>query len=405
MKLIETILDQMPLISKSQKVFFAKVIKMFLSIHGKINFRTLGRYSGLAEKTFRRWFKKSFGFAQFNTIALQQLKDFDEAVCALDACFLAKAGKLTYGLDLFWNGCASKVEKGIETSLFSIVNLKSKTAYALQAQQTLPMNEIKDKYGEDATRIDFYLATLRPLVEHIKTFTNIIVCDAFYTKQKFVDGVTGLGFAFIGKLRSDADLKIIFTGEQKVGPGRPRKFAGKVNLESLGDFKFEENIDPKTNLHAGIFYSQSLDKEIKVVAITDEKQKIPVALLFSTDLTLTAKKIYLSYVARFQIEFLFRDAQQFTGLNHFQTRGRESIDFHTNASFVAINIAKIEDRLAMLDQNKQYTFSMHNHKVRNHNETLISWFFSMLDFDLPLIKSGYSYKDIINYGINLNSNR
>src|ERR1700731_4281326 len=106
MKLIETILDEMSSLSKSQKVFFAKVIKMFLSIYGKINFRTLGRYSGLAEKTFRRWFKKPFDFAQFNSIALQQLNDLGETICAIDACFLAKVGKHTFGLDLFWNGCA-----------------------------------------------------------------------------------------------------------------------------------------------------------------------------------------------------------------------------------------------------------------------------------------------------------
>lgn len=404
MELISIILDQMSEVSKSQKVFFGIIIRMFQSMTGKINFRSLGRYGNIAEKTVRRWFKKPFDFAKFNTIAIQELEPFQEAICAIDTCFLEKAGKLTYGLEHFWNGCASKAQKGLETSLASIINVRTKTAYSLLIQQTLPIAEIRSLFGENATRIDFYINTLKSLVEPIKKFTNFIVCDAFYTKKKFVDVMVDLGFTFIGKMRSDANLKTIFRGESKKGPGRPKKFEGKCNLDTLGDFKFEKNIDPKTNLYSGVFYSQSLEREVKVVAITDEKQEVPIALLFSTDTQLAAELIYRYYVARFQIEFLLRDAQQFAGLGHFQSRNKESIHFHINMSLAAINLAKIEDRLAMPDQNQQSIFSMHNHKVKNHNKNLISRFFSMLDCDLPSINFNGFYNNIITYGINLNSN-
>jgi len=43
-------------------------------------------------------------------------------------------------------------------------------------------------------------------------------------------------------------------------------------------------------------------------------KKLYPRMLFSTDLELAAKDIYRFYKARFQIEFLFRDAKQFTGL-------------------------------------------------------------------------------------------
>jgi hypothetical protein len=205
-------------------------------------------------------------------------------------------------------------------------------------------------------------------------------------------------------MRSDANLKKIFKGEHKKGPGRPKKFEGKCNLETLSDFEFENNIDLKTNLYSGVFYSQSLEKEVKVVAITDENQKNPVALLFSTNVELAAEIIYRYYVARFQIEFLLRDAQQFTGLSHFQSRNKESIHFHTNASLVAINLAKVEGRLAMPNQHEQCVFSMHNHKIKNHNENLISRIFSMLDYNSTLIKFNGLYNNIINYGVNLNAN-
>src|SRR5438105_11801070 len=146
MKLIEIILDQMPEVSKSQKAFFVIVIKMFQSMSGKINFRSLSRYGDIAEKTFRRWFKKPFDFAKFNTTAIQQLNPFKESICAIDACFLEKAGKLTYGLEHFWNGCASKAQKGLETSLASIVNVATKTAYPLLMQQTIVNPFVKTNF-------------------------------------------------------------------------------------------------------------------------------------------------------------------------------------------------------------------------------------------------------------------
>ncbi len=50
-------------------------------------------------------------------------------------------------------------------------------------------------------------------------------------------------------------------------------------------------------------------------------------MLFSTDLKLAAKNIYQFYKARFQIEFLFRDAKQFIGLNHCQARSQQALNF------------------------------------------------------------------------------
>ncbi|WP_051036494.1 transposase [Pleurocapsa sp. PCC 7327] len=52
------------------------------------------------------------------------------------------------------------------------------------------------------------------------------------------------------------------------------------------------------------------------------------AVLFSTDLELDAYSIYLYYKARFQIEFLFRDGKQFTGLADCQARDLTKLDFH-----------------------------------------------------------------------------
>jgi hypothetical protein len=50
------------------------------------------------------------------------------------------------------------------------------------------------------------------------------------------------------------------------------------------------------------------------------------------------------YKSRFQIEFIFRDAKQFTGLCDCQSRQQKALDFHFNTSLAALNIAKLEQQ-------------------------------------------------------------
>lgn len=65
-------------------------------------------------------------------------------------------------------------------------------------------------------------------------------------------------------------------------------------------------------------------------------------IYFSTDIYMDGKDIIEYYRTRFQIEFCFRDSKQFTGLNHCQARDLKKPDFAFNASFAAVNIAKIK---------------------------------------------------------------
>ena len=72
--------------------------------------------------------------------------------------------------------------------------------------------------------------------------------------------------------------------------------------------------------------------------------------------------LYRYYKARFQIEFLFRDAKQFTGLSDCQARSASKLRFHFNASLSAVSCAKLEAR-QHADQTKA-PFSMASLKRR-----------------------------------------
>ena len=56
---------------------------------------------------------------------------------------------------------------------------------------------------------------------------------------------------------------------------------------------------------------------------------------------MSGEDVLRTYRSRFQIEFCFRDAKQFTGLTHCQARHKNQLDFSYNASFASQNVAKV----------------------------------------------------------------
>jgi Transposase DDE domain len=130
-----------------------------------------------------------------------------------------------------------------------------------------------------------------------------------------------------------------------------------------------------------------------------DKQRV--ALLFSTDTTLDPLRLYEYYKSRFQIEFIFRDAKQFTGLCDSQSRQQKALDFHFNTSLAALNIAKLEQQKtqsATGEDSQPQSFSMATYKRLAFNGHLLERFISMLELDPTLIKSHPNYDSLLQYG-------
>ena len=62
-------------------------------------------------------------------------------------------------------------------------------------------------------------------------------------------------------------------------------------------------------------------------------------ILFSTDLELSSDKLIDYYSLRFQIEFNFRDAKQFWGLEDFMNVGKIAVTNAANLSFFMVNFS------------------------------------------------------------------
>ena len=125
--------------------------------------------------------------------------------------------------------------------------------------------------------------------------------------------------------------------------------------------------------------------------------KIKNALLFSTDIHLSPQQIIEYYQARFQIEFIFRDAKQFTGLSDCQSPHPQRLDFHFNDSLTSLNLAKYQAYNCHLSS-QPFVFSMASYKRLQLYRHLLSTFIDKLDWDPNLILNHSNFPSLLSYG-------
>ena len=408
---INNILEKMTGVAKPQKKFLMTLFLTILLMRGKVNFRNMSRYSDLNEKTYSRQFRKPFGFADFNKQLIEEsVPSHHEKIAVMDCSFLTKSGKETYGLGFFYDSSHDQAAKGLEVSNLAVIDVTDNTGYSISGWQTPPQEEIEvlvagqrsaegdGEQEEKITRVDFYAQHLRRDAAYLPDDVKYLVVDGYYAKIKFVNAVDEVDLNTIGKLRHDANLRYLYDGPQKKFGAR-RKYDGKVKFNDRSRLEYVGEVDKDIHLYTAVVNGVSLKRNIRLVYVLNlrNKKKPGYALLFSTDTKLDAETIYRYYKARFQIEFIFRDAKQFTGLSNCQARRQESLDFHFNASLTALNLAKV-DAYFSFDYDPDTPFSMATQKMVYFNEHLLEKVFSILDLDRSWIKCNPEFEALRTYG-------
>lgn len=392
MRPLESVLAGLKKASLMQRRFLAHLLGLLLMLPGRTTFRNLSRYSDYHEKTFSRWYARKVDWVSLNSQAIQAVVPAThEQVLAFDPSFVPKSGKRTYGLDQFWNSSHSRVEQGLEIGEVAWVDVTANTAYHLSAVQTPPLAVVQAPHN----RIDGYLHQLRQVLnEPAARALKYLLVDGYFGKQKFIDGVCALGLHVIGKLRIDANLRYLYAGPRRPGPGRPQRYAGKVNLAQRSCFERLETAEEQIVLYQAVVNHVHLKRDLRVVIVVHTcTQRWMV--LFSTDLAVAAMTIYRDYKARFQIEFLFREAKQFTGLTDGQARSQAKLHFHFNASLTAVSMAKLGTQYHSAQRE---SFSMASLKRRAFNQHLLDRIIEHLAHGATLEKSSPVYESLCNYG-------
>jgi hypothetical protein len=186
----------------------------------------------------------------------------------------------------------------------------------------------------------------RVVTAHDLNFLRDVVTDGYYSQQKFVAGVCTWGLHQIGMWRADANLRSLYQGPKRPGPGRQKTYDGKVHWSDLSRFERLATEDEHIVWYHQMVHHVQCKRNLQVVVVVDTQHHRS-AVLFRT----------------------FRDAKQFTGLSDCQARSQAKRDFHCNASLSAVTLAKLEAR--QQNGNCDHAFSMASLKRRAFNQHLI----------------------------------
>jgi DDE superfamily endonuclease len=401
MTIVNDILKQMPGLGLPQRKFLATLFVTILVLRGRVNFRNLSRYCDYSERTIARQFREPFDWPAFHQRVLMTVLDpCSEVVSAHDASFIPKSGKQTFGLGHFFNGCASRAERGLEISTLAVVDVTRRCAFTLAVAQT-PPGEEPTKAKPEESRVDFYKQQLRAHRHRLPPSIIYHCVDGYYAKKKYLDEVVSLKLHAITKLRSDADCWFLYTGPHPKRRGARRKYDGKVNFQALSRFEDLGTMDDEPHLHVytAVVWHKTLQRCLRMVVLLNRKDpaKPRFIVLGSTDTDLHGRKLIELYASRFQIEFLFRDSKQFTGLLDCQARAESALDFHFNASLATLNLVRAEDLCMQRGQESQ-VFSMASWKQRQFNERLLNLFMEKLALDPTWVKNHSCYDELRTYG-------
>jgi len=381
-------------LNKCRRDFMIEIFMLYLSIPSRINFLQLGRYSRFGEQRFRRQYEQGFDFFSFNKALSMPWIGKRNAV-AFDPSFIHKSGKHTPGIGYFWSGCAGRALRGIEILGLSVIDADTRLSFHLEAVQTPSPNCLQDN---ELSLIDWYAAVIKKQIKLILSITQYVVADAYFSKKNFVDKILGCSLHLVSKLRDDADLAYLSIQPKTGKRGRPAKYGGKIDFKKLNLEYFKLVVNNKDiTAYSAIVYSKSLERNILlVVELFQSKGKVIYRLLFSTDTKQEPIDVIDIYHTRFQIEFGFRNAKQFAGLENSQARSGNKLNFHFNVALTTVNIAKVMQ--LKNPQTRETPFSIATYKVLFHNTLMLSRFFRMFAINPNSIKNRQHVNELLYFG-------
>jgi hypothetical protein len=375
---------------KVRRRIILHLIPLFLTLPRRHNFKQMSLTGNRNEGTYHNWFKKDLDLVTFNR-ELIDIHGSGDHFTIFDPCFLSKSGKKTPSRGNFWSGGAGMVKSGLEMSSFAIGDIGKHTAFHLSSTLTPSPKDLKK---EGKSLIDHYVSLVEANKEHIKHFGNLLVADTYFGVSSYVKPVTAMGIDIVSCLKSNCALFYVpkpHTGKPK--RGRPAQKDGKIDWKNLDNDRLPiVEQDEEKIVRSAKVYVKCLKMTVLLVAVDYLKE----------DGTLQTRKLYFSnrtdkdftfilkhYQCRFQIEYLFRDAKQYTGLMHCQSTNLTKLLNHINVSLTTVSVAKATH------WKEGQPFSMNEIKNYYHNLKMVELFSIALDLDPIVIKNNPKIKTLL----------
>jgi hypothetical protein len=370
-----------PLLEPTTVRQLSHVIFGMLVASGRITMLGLSRWTekGGSYRTIQRLYHSVLPWKAIHWLFFWKhfLKSEDEYLVAGDEVVVSKAGKKTHGLDRFFSGVQQQVIPSLSFFTFSLVNVREEQSYPMQTTQMVRSAEEKaaSKAQAEAKKVKQtaepkkpgrpkgspnkgkQAVVLKPELLRIQEALHTLLATVDTTiplKYAVMDGHFGnypsafmvrqANLHLISKLRSDAALYPAFEGEHR-GRGPKPKSGAKLEVRHL-DAKYLKHTSIegplRTDRYQGQFYNKEFAFPLNVVVILKtnlETQTQAHVILFSTDLAQADTQIIKFYSLRFQIEFNFRDAKQYWGLEDFMNVKETAVTNAANLSLFMVNFS------------------------------------------------------------------
>jgi IS4 transposase len=355
----------------------SRIIMAMLAMSGRVTMLGISRWAGTggSYRTVMRFFATVIPWATVFWVFFRRhlFCPNDVYLLAGDEVVISKAGKKTHGLDRFFSSLMSKPISGLSFFTLSLVSVKQRHSYPIQIEQVIksdiekssgsPNSEIKsqekrgrgrpkgskNKNKKEVVFTSELLRIKKMINELFKLMANLIpitylVLDGHFGNNNSLQMARQVNLHIISKLRHDTALYIPY---QHPDPNHRyrRKYGDKLDWRNIpGVYLRQSSIeeDIKTDIYQSTLLHKEFAQPLNVVILVKTNIKTNArshVILFSSDLDLSYEKIIDYYKLRFQIEFNFRDAKQFWGLEDFMNRSQITVTNAANLSFFMVNLS------------------------------------------------------------------
>jgi IS4 transposase len=349
---------------------------------GRVTMLNISRWTekGGSYRTVQRFFQTVIPWAlAFWLFFRQHLHNpGDVYLLAGDETTVTKSGKKTYGLDRFFSSLHKRPVPGLSIFALSLISVRERRSYPVMVEQIVKTEEQKaaakaqkgkkkaepnpnrkpgrpkGSKNKDKTRVTFTpeLRLIKTMIQKLRLFIGstlsltYLLLDGQFGNNNAVQMARQCGLHLISKLRHDAALYFPYEGPYS-GRGPHRKYGDQIDYDNLPD-EYLQQITVEDDIETRLYQMTLLHKEfaqsLNVVFIVKTKletQSRAHVVLFSSDIKLAFDRLIDYYALRFQIEFNFRDAKQYWGLEDFMNVTETAVTNAANLSLFMVNVSHL----------------------------------------------------------------
>jgi DDE superfamily endonuclease len=360
---------------------FSHIALALLAMTGRVTMLGISRWAaqGGSYRTVQRFFATTLPWAAlfWRFFRTHLFRADDVYLLAGDETVVTKAGTHTPGLDRFFASLYGKSVPGLAFFTLALVSTTERRSFPIAVEQVVHSAEekaatkakaatkvakptVKRKPGRpkgsttkatatrelspELTRIQRQIRALLERIGGLLPLTYLVL-DGHFGNANALEMARACKLHLISKLRADSALYLPYDGPY-AGRGPHRIYGDKLNPRAIPE-RFLCQTTVEKGIETRIYQLQARHKTfaqpLNVVCMVKRNLKTQAqahVLLFSSDLALPFDKMLEYYCLRFQLEFTFRDAKQYWGLEDFMTTHPTRVTNAANLSLFMVNLVE-----------------------------------------------------------------